>query len=114
MQVHSDSVAASEFYDAAYGQAKISEQAAAIGVTAMPTPDLDVESDLWFVYERQMGFEQFFDATGSTTHGETFRFDSKAMRKVEDGEQLASVVEAGSLSLGFTFTVQFRQLIKLH
>ncbi len=41
-------------------------------------------------------------------------FDSKAMRKVEDGDQMISVVEASSLSEGVIIDVMFRQLIKLH
>ncbi len=115
LHMHSDQSAADEFQDVAYGQAKISEQAAAIGVTAMPTPDTDVESDLWFVYERIMSQFLFVTAAGvESVEGVMILFDSKSMRKVEDGEQLASVVEAGSLSDGFTVTAQFRQLIKLH
>ena len=40
--------------------------------------------------------------------------DSKAMRKVEDGEDLVVVVETNSVSNGAVAVSSYRQLIKLH
>jgi len=40
--------------------------------------------------------------------------DSKAMRKVEDGQDLIRVVETSSISLGVAIVYSGRALIKLH
>jgi len=41
-------------------------------------------------------------------------FDSRAMRKVEEGQDLAAVVESGSISTGVVVIKSGRILIKLH
>jgi len=41
-------------------------------------------------------------------------FDSRAMRKVEDGQDIALVAESGGASVGVNFTKSGRFLIKLH
>ncbi len=110
----SDQSAASEDYSFGYGHAVVSEQAVAIGVTAVPTPMTDADSDLWFVYESVIGQLIFSDATGIFEAGQRVAFDSKAMRKVEDGQDAISVVETSSLSAGAIIQVQFRCLFKLH
>ncbi len=51
MHALSDQTGAPEDYQVALGAAVVSEQASAIGVTAVPTPFTDVASDLWFYYE---------------------------------------------------------------
>ena len=50
--VNSDQIVANESYGADRGYAVVSDQAAAIGVTAVPTPLTDMGSDLFFVYEQ--------------------------------------------------------------
>jgi len=54
LSIQSDQAAAIENQFFAYGHCVVSDQATAIGVTAVPTPDTDDTSDLWFVYERLM------------------------------------------------------------
>jgi len=51
LHLRSDQFANSESQSAAYGRCVVSDQAVAIGVTAVPTPITDNGSDLWFVYE---------------------------------------------------------------
>jgi len=115
MFVKSDQAAANEFQDVAYGNAVVSDQAVAIGVTAVPTPDTDDASDLWFVYKRILNEMLFSDATGiNSPYGIFGEFDSKAMRKIEDGQDLVEVVETGPLSSGVVVTTYARTLIKLH
>jgi len=116
MYIRSDQNAASETYEMAYGEAVVSDQASAIGVTAVPTPTTDDGSDLWFVYERRGGEVAFSDATGiqSLQGIQPFAFDSKAMRKVEDGQDIVSVQESSALSAGAQLLVYSRSLIKLH
>ncbi len=47
----SDQVAVGETQRAAYGEAVVSDQSVAIGITAVPTLVTDSFSDLWFVFE---------------------------------------------------------------
>ncbi len=115
MYLETDTPTASEQQAIHYGHAVVSDQATAIGVTAVPTPGTDAGSDLWFVYEVLMSAWNF-TTDGTAQRGIGKDFDSRAMRKVEDGSDAVSVFEtaqAGS-SAGVIFRVQFRQLIKLH
>ena len=115
LHVQSDQTAASEVYNAALGIAVVSAQAEAIGVTAVPTPNADRESDLWFLFEEITGQFLFADATGfiEGAGGLIRHFDSKAMRKVEDGQDIVVVIE-NFFSAGTQVTVSGRMLIKLH
>ena len=115
--VHTDQIAATEDQVVGYGQAVVSDQAAAIGVTAVPTPVADSESDLWFVYQMMFNHFDFASAVGFGEKPlERWDIDSKAMRKVEDGQDFVSVIEtaAGGLTAGAIVGSFFRTLIKLH
>ncbi len=117
LHVFSDQEASSELYGASFGIAVVSDQATAIGVTAVPTPTTDSPSDLWMVYEFLIG--RFAVATGaSIAHVGMERIvDSKAMRKVEDGQDIVQVVEgpgAGLASTGSIISGFNRTLVKLH
>ena len=108
-----DQAGTSESYAGAIGMCVVSDQAAAIGVTAIPTPITDAESDMFFVHEY---FAQRFvvgDATGLNQDGlSRTSFDSKAMRKVNPDETICVVVE-NAFSVGLIFLVQFRMLLKV-
>ncbi len=112
----SDQVAASESYMATFGMAVVSEQALAVGVTAVPNPVADRASDLWFLYETLASSLLRGDGTGFNDGAGTNRqFDSRAMRKVEDGQDVAAVVENdGSPFLGCNMAKVGRMLLKLH
>ena len=111
--VRSDQSAATEVFIGSLGFAVVSDQAAAIGVSAVPTPATDLGSDLWFVHEAVMG--QFaLIGTSVTQIVESRPFDSKAMRKVEDGQDVAQVVEAGIGGNGCIIESMGRLLVKLH
>jgi len=112
MHVRSDQVIASETYIGDLGLAIVSDQAIAIGVSAVPTPLTDKGSDLWFVYEQLIGHFQFGDLTGFNTGGVSKEIDSKGMRRVEEGSDLAVVVENEIAGCILTFTG--RLLVKLH
>ena len=97
--------------------AVVSDQAEAIGVTAVPTPITDMASDLWFVHQLLYNEFTFADATGFEDRGqEQYVIDSKAMRKVEDGEDVVVVGESasGAGTGGFVMAVGGRVLVKLH
>ncbi len=113
MQLFSDQGAAIEPQWVAYGACVVSEQAQAIGVTAVPTPNTDQESDLFFVHQ----WIANHSSTSIDAQGARFlEYDSKAMRKVQEGEQLITVSEvvASTISEGVVFAVTERQLFKLH
>ncbi len=111
----SDQSAANETQQVAFACAIVSEQAIAIGVTAVPTPTTDLDSDMFFVYET---LNMQTSAAGSPGNFMIAtverRIDSKAMRKVEDGEGLVGVIETGAQSQGVEVTVAMSFLLKLH
>ncbi len=116
LSLRSDQAAGSEAQSINYGETVVTEQASAIGVTAVPTPVTDDGSD-WHVFATLMSVFILSDATGFSSPGDrTLVFDSKAMRKVDLGEDLVSVVEtnATGTSEGVIFRPYARTLIKLH
>ncbi len=109
----SDQAAAIETQACALGVAVVSEQASAIGVTAVPTPETDAESDLWLLHQRIFADES--NLTDRIRPSTKFSFDSKAMRKVQDGEQMIVVAEnIAAVSFGLILRLAGRMLLKLH
>ncbi len=113
-QVSSDQAATTEEYNASVGSAVVSDQASAIGITAIPTPETDRSSDLWFVYETIAGNFTVSSAIGLFEAGHERVIDSKAMRKVEDGEDFVTVIETSVVSSGARVYYSDRVLVKLH
>ncbi len=113
--IRSDQVAATEDQSAALGFAVVSDQASAIGVTAIPTPVTDMGSDLWFVHQNLFGSE-FGDSAGGNgaARGRGWIVDSKAQRKVEDGQDVIAAVEDAGLGGGTRIFMAGRVLIKTH
>jgi len=112
LHVDSDQNAATEIPFGALGFAVVSDQASAIGVTAVPTPIVDAGSSLFFSWTPWTCMLRFADATGIQYSPNTFEFDSKAMRKVEVGEDLIVSFENGSAGDGMTGIWMARILIK--
>ncbi len=112
--MQSDQQIASEDQDVAFGQAVVSDQAVAIGITAIPTPSTDDGSDLWFVYERLFNSLVFATAAAFDRIGVERVVDSRAQRKVQDGEDMIIVAETSSISSGAALFNYTRVLIKLH
>ena len=114
VSVMSDQIAAIEHQEIAFGAIVVSDQSVAIGVTAVPTPLTDSQSD-WHVY--QVGMDQFDFITGAgfqSNVGKQYEIDSKAMRKVAEGQDLIQVAETDSHSESAIVTSFTRVLIKLH
>ena len=112
--IRSDQEAADEDQALNLGYAVVSEQASAIGITAIPTPTTDRGSDLWFVYE-SLASSQF--AGGDTSlRGIGKEYDSRAMRKVEEGQDIVTVIETevAGLTSGLFIRHWGRMLVKLH
>ncbi len=115
LYITSDQQVATETQLCNYGIAVVFDQAVAIGVTAVPTPVTDSGSDLWFVFEPMMNAFTFGDATGFSNEGTKYDIDSRAMRKVEDGQDAVVVIEAPAVGNGGCVVQAFaRILIKLH
>ncbi len=114
LHIRSDQTAATENWGASYGLAVVSDQAVAIGVTAVPTPETDKGSDLWFVYESIYGQFTLGSQVAFTEVGYFKDFDSRAMRKVEDGQDLIIAIETPSISGSARVMDTLRMLIKLH
>ena len=109
--LRSDQIAANEPFGASLGIAVVSDQAVAIGVTAVPTPETDKESDLWLLMETLYGTA---GSTGENNLGIGGSFDSKGARKVEDGSDVAVVIETPSTSSSAIVHMSGRILIKTH
>ncbi len=115
LHIGSDQVAANEMQIGAFGLCVVSSQALAIGVTAVPTPLTDLASDLWFAHQIMMTDFFFVSAVGIDADGGAyFEIDSRAMRKVNDDQEIVLVGEAASTSLGFNLDIAGRLLIKEH
>ncbi len=112
-RVISDQQAASESFGLSVAHAVVSDQATAIGVTAVPTPVTDLGSDLFYQFESAHASFVFSSAVGiDGNEGTEVRWDSKAMRKVSNDEDLIHVVEGNGLGSGMTYFSMSRILIR--
>jgi len=78
----------------AFGMANVSENAAGIGITAVPTPITDIAWDGWFVFETGTVFtEDSSPAAASPSSTQIIEIDSKAMRKTHNTDVIVAVFE---------------------
>ena len=110
----SDQLAGVEDQAITYGEIVVTDQAVAIGVTAVPTPVTDSQSS-WHVLEAMADRFNFVTGVGfQQSVVNRVVIDSKAMRKVEEGQDLISVAETSGASNGVVVFAYSRTLIKLH
>jgi len=115
LSLRGDQLATAEIQVMGYGASIVTEQATAIGVTAVPTPITDLGSDQFFVHELLFNSFEFGSAIGFEAVGGRERIvDSKAMRKVKESDDLALTVETDAISDGVLLISGGRMLIKLH
>jgi hypothetical protein len=109
----SDQVAASEIALGAFGIGVFSEEALTAGVASIPTPVNAAASDFWFVHQ-WIANSLLFNTSGAANTQNRYTIDSKAMRKVGEGQDIGVVAEGETTasSLGFTLHVAGRMLIK--
>ena len=114
--VGSDSTAATRQPFGALGFAVVSDTAAALGVTAVPAPIADEASGLWFVYQYWLANRTFVTAAGiqGSEDWGRYEFDSKAMRKIDNGSDIAVVIQNRAAVGGLHFILKYRLLVKLH
>ncbi len=111
----SDQTAALEIQQAAFGLVVVSDQAAGIGITAVPTPFSEIDSDVFQAYGFIMQSFTFVTGSGIQTPGGTMAvIDSRGMRKVEQGTQIITVAENSTASAGTQILAAGRVLVKLH
>jgi len=106
----SDQAGAIESQQIGLGMAVVSDQAVAIGITAVPTPITDMASPFWFLHRLIYADES--SLAGSVRSDTRVSIDSKAMRKVEVGQDVIMVSEGAGLAAGFNLIVGGRLLIK--
>ena len=109
--VQSDQNAAVEVPFGAFGLIVVMETAVTAGVASLPLPFTQAENDGWFAHG-------FFAAEGSASTNvgrplERHSFDFRSQRKVEEGMDIAVVLQNGSALDGLNYVIQFRMLIKL-
>ena len=110
----SDQLAAVEQQETAYGAIVVSEEALAVGITAVPTP-IDQDSSSWILFDMMFNRFDFVSGVGFEANSGVSRVvDSKAMRKVEEGQQVIEVIQNSGSSDGVTVTTYQKTLIKLH
>ena len=112
--VLSDQSAATEIFIGNYGMCVVSDQATAIGVSAVPTPATDQGSDLWFLIEAVINEFKLIGTDVIAQSGGSKAIDSKAMRKVDIGQDIVTVAEAGIGESGCRVLTTGRMLVKLH
>ncbi len=113
--VRSDQSGVDEKQQVAFGGIIVSDQAAAIGITAVPTPVTDDQST-WFFLQHHVGRFEFITGTGVQANMVPWMrdIDSKSMRKVEEGQTALTIAENSATSDGTDIVTYARMLIKLH
>ena len=116
LALRSDQVANTEGQAVVYGNIVVSETAVTAGVASVPTPITEAQAD-FHVYEQLTAAFVISSAVGIDAAAGTQKpYDSKAMRKVDLGEDLIEVAEvpATGISEGVLLRTFNRILIKLH
>jgi len=113
MSVTSDQSTSLEQQVGAFGFIVVTDTALGQGITALPSPVTDRNDDGWFVWE------SFCQVMGNSVGGATsllsgpmpqiYQFDSKAMRKVEEGYAIVGIAENGGPH-GLEFMLNFSLL----
>ena len=96
----------------AMGCVVVQEKARVAGTASLPLPISNLGDDSWFVHQPMLGFTEASSGVDLVT-GHQVDIDSKAQRKVTDGESIVFLVEnLGSDTIQFAMIA--RMLVKLH
>ena len=110
LSVVSDQAAAVEDQMGAFGMIIVTENARAIGVTAMPDPVTDAGDDGWFVYQ---SFAQKTNAGGADP-SKTYMLNSKAKRIIQGtGVNIALMVKNAHATHGLQYAILIRILAQV-
>jgi len=114
LYVQSDQTAVAERPFGAMGFAVVTDQASAAGIASVPAPITDESSDSFFVWQPWQAAAIVDSAAVAIQPMERFTFDSKAMRKIEEGSGMVVTLENAALAgIGAQFILKFRLLLKL-
>ncbi len=113
LEVRSDQISASEIQQGAFGLGVVTDVAAAAGVASIPTPVSEMGSETWFAHQLLMN-DFTVSGTPATAFqgGRVWSIDSKAMRKVEESDDIIVVGEFATGGSGFALRTAGRMLIK--
>ena len=111
--VKTDQVSTTEIPFGGLGFSVVSEQARVAGVASVPVPITQEASDLFFTYQFWLASLLVADATGIMDGSQRYTFDSRAQRKVTDGEAIVVTLENASSVHGVGFVLKYRLLVKL-
>ena len=103
--IASDQNAVNENQWGAFGMIVANDLAIAAGAASIPGPDTDRDDDGWFVWQ---GFSQtlrFGSAVGFGDIGRVYPFDSRGMRRVEEGFGFALMAENADATHSYTIGV---------
>ena len=110
LSIFGDQAGAIEHPFGALGGLVVSDKASALGATAVPDPVTEAASDLWFMYQSFVGPQTTaLDGPGPTS----WMIDSRAQRKVQEGEDIVFVIANPNSVDGFRYVFNYRLLIKL-
>ena len=113
--VASDQEAADRVAFGAVGFSVVSDQAAAVGITALPGPITDEGSDLFFLHQFWLASVRVISAIGADFNDfRRYSLDSKAMRKINEDQDLAVTIDNQAAGAGVNFVLRTRILLKLH
>ena len=115
LTIESDQVLAAESPQGIFGVIVVKQTAVDIGATAIPDSFNDGGED-FHVYQpfRIPTMRQTTNNLFTERSGQDWIIDSKAMRKVDDGGDIAFMCRNSSAAFGLVYSVTGRQLIKLH
>jgi len=107
LRVISDQTTTVEGITGAFGMCLVTDLALAAGAVSIPGPVTDASDDLWFVWEPLVGHSRTTNVSAAAVpaDGITKEFDSKAMRRVEEGYAIAVMVENNNVTFGFDITI---------
>ncbi len=113
--VHPDNPAAQELKIGAAGMYRVQDQARVVGITALPAPFDEGQDDGWIWYQPWL-FRGEQAATGEpdSQQGREFVVDSKAQRKLEQGDALVFTAQGSTNATGVQVMLWVRCLFKLH
>jgi len=112
ISISSDQTAAVEEQTGALGFVVVTDLAIAAGAASIPGPHTDSSDDGWFVW---LPFMQTSIATLATANLISYQydFDSKAMRKVQEGSGVAVMVENSNAATGLKVLIGVAMLTSL-
>ena len=114
ISIASDQEAFDELQIGAYGIGVVTEQAASIGITAIPHPNTDAAWGGWLYHTYYSYQYRSLTAVGAMADfAHQIVVDSKAMRIVRDDERLVMVIE-NSAAFGIEVFNSFRILSKVN